>query len=345
MKYEATMTNAKPPGVIQSHGRFGPWHAGEPGDTPLAGDYDFDKADLGVFDAIAGILHSSGKFAGTLDNIDVDGEASVPDFRLKDAGNAVPLHTRFTVQVDGTNGNTVLKPVLGRLGSTDFTTSGAIIKRQEHGKRTISLDVSMPNGNLRDLLTLAMNGTPFMEGRIRMNSRIDIPPLSGKVVNKLLLDGKFELTQARFLKSKIQEKIDELSQRGQGRPKDPEVVEVLSGMAGSFHLANATISFRSLSFAVPGAGVDLTGLYDLKKDVIDFHGTLKLQAHVSETMTGWKRWVLKPVDPFFAKNGAGTLLHIQVTGSSKQPEFGRDRGNKDHDHESNEIGRAKPESK
>jgi len=43
-------------------------------------------------------------------------------------------------------------------------------------------------------------------------------------------------------------------------------------------------------------------------------------------MTGWKRWVLKPVDPFFSKEGSGTLLRIQVVGSSKEPKFGRERG-------------------
>jgi len=44
-------------------------------------------------------------------------------------------------------------------------------------------------------------------------------------------------------------------------------------------------------------------------------------------MTGWKRWVLKPVDPFFAKEGAGTFLRIKVTGTSKAAKFGRDHGN------------------
>jgi hypothetical protein len=43
-------------------------------------------------------------------------------------------------------------------------------------------------------------------------------------------------------------------------------------------------------------------------------------------MTGWKRWALKPVDPFFAKEGAGTFLRIAVTGSSQQPKFGLARG-------------------
>ena len=57
----------------------------------------------------------------------------------------------------------------------------------------------------------------------------------------------------------------------------------------------------------------------------DFHGTLRLDAKVSETMTGWKRWVLKPVDPFFSKQGAGTLIHIQIAGTSKEPKFGREK--------------------
>jgi hypothetical protein len=100
-------------------------------------------------------------------------------------------------------------------------------------------------------------------------------------------------------------------------------------MAGTFNMEDQKITFRNLSFAVPGSGVDLAGSYDLEQDDLDFHGTLKLDAKVSETMTGWKRWLAKPLDPFFSKDGAGTLLHIQVVGSSKEPKFGRDKGPKD----------------
>jgi len=233
------------------------------------------------------------------------------------------------VLVDGTNGNTILKPVIGRLGTTDFTTSGGIIKHEKQGKRNIVLDVSMPKGSLRDILTLAMKGPPFMEGRIRLTTRIDIPPLHGKVSQKLMLDGNFQISEARFLHSKIQKKIDTLSRRSQGKPGDEEIVKVQSGMAGTFNLAHGVITFNSLSFDVPGAGVDLAGSYNLVKDNLDFHGTLMLQAKVSQTFTGWKRWALKPIDPFFAKQGAGTFLHIQVTGTSKDPQFGRDKGKKD----------------
>jgi hypothetical protein len=326
MKYEAELTNAKPPGEIVSQGTFGPWVKGEPGDTPLDGAYKFEKADLGVFKGIAGILNSTGQFKGTLDSIGVRGEASVPDFRLKKPGNPVPLYTRFEVLVDGTNGNTILQPVHGVLGKTSFTTSGGVIKNPSDAHRTISLDVSMPNGNLPDLLRLAMKGKPFMEGIVMLETKIVIPPLSGKVKEKLQLDGRFELSQGKFLRSTIQDQIDTLSRRAQGQPKNQEIDEVVHQMNGVFQLENEVMTFKSLSFAVPGAGVDLSGSYDLDADMLDFHGALKLQAKVSQTMSGWKRIVLKPIDPFFSKQGAGTFLRIKVEGPADKPKFGRDSG-------------------
>jgi AsmA-like C-terminal region len=325
MKYDARLTNPKPPGEIVSKGSFGPWAAEDPGDSPLAGDYVFEKADLGVFAGIAGILNSTGSFQGTLDAIKARGEARVPDFRLKMANNPVPLTTRFEVLVDGTNGNTVLQPVHATLGSTRFTTSGAVIKHEGDQRRTISLNVSMPDGAIRDLLRLAAKGPPFMEGRVALNTRIDIPPLSGKVREKLILDGRFELLDGKFLRSTIQDQIDSLSRRGQGAPDDTRIDEVVSYMTGDFRLENESLLFRSLTFGVPGAHVQLAGDYSLSNNALDLHGNLRLQSKVSGTVTGWKHWALKPVDPLFAKRGAGTFLNIKVDGTSEHPKFGLDR--------------------
>ena len=183
----------------------------------------------------------------------------------------------------------------------------------------------MPDGDLHDLLRLATRGEPFMEGRLKLNSSISIPPLTGKVKDKLILDGTFQVSDARFLKSSIQSQLDNLSRRGQGKPKDEEIDQVVSNMAGEFHLENQAMTFRNLSFGVPGAAVDLNGVYDMGQDSLDFHGSLKLVAKVSQTVTGWKHWALKPVDPLFAKNGAGTFLKIKIVGTAKQPKFGLDR--------------------
>ena len=48
-------------------------------------------------------------------------------------------------------------------------------------------------------------------------------------------------------------------------------------------------------------------------------------------MTGWKSILLKPVDPFFSKNGAGTEIPVKVTGTKSEPHFGSDFGHKDRD--------------
>src|SRR5262249_31047230 len=122
-----------------------------------------------------------------------------------------PLSTRFEVLVDGTNGDTILKPVHARLGRTDFTTTGAVIKHEERDKRGIRLNVTMPAGNMLDLLRLTTQGQPFMEGMVSMRTSIDIPPLTGKVKEKLRLDGQFDLSDGKFLHANVQDQIDQLS--------------------------------------------------------------------------------------------------------------------------------------
>ena len=158
-----------------------------------------------------------------------------------------------------------------------------------------------------------------------MKSTIEIPPVAGKVAGKLILDGSFLIRKGQF-RQVVQDKIDELSRRGQGQPTNLEIDDVFSQMKGSFHMEDQSISLKALTFSVSGADVNLDGTYDLGADELDFRGALKLDAKVSQTMTGWKRWIAKPVDPFFAKNGAGTYLPIAVKGSSRAPKFGLAKG-------------------
>jgi len=40
----------------------------------------------------------------------------------------------------------------------------------------------------------------------------------------------------------------------------------------------------------------------------------------------WKSIVLKPVDPFFAKDGAGAVIKIAITGTRIEPRFQMDCG-------------------
>ena len=326
MRYEAELTNAKPPGKIISKGTFGPWATSEPSSTPLTGDYTFDKADLWVFKGIAGTLSSKGRFEGLLNRVVVDGTTSTPDFRLTMSGNKVPLTTKFHAIVDGTNGDTLLEPVEAQLGRTSFECRGGVVRNQDEIGKTVALDVKLRQGTIEDLLRLAMKGNkPILRGGIELKMQFELPPGKGEISDRLKVKGTFALRDAQFTSTTVQEQIDNLSRRGQGRPKDQAIDEVPSDLDGSFTMHRGRIDFSRLRFTVPGSEVRLAGAYLFDKEELDFHGELRLEARVSETMTGWKRLVLKPVDRFFAKEGAGTLLKIAVTGPRSSPKFGRDR--------------------
>jgi len=326
MKFVAALQNPKPPGQVDTTGEFGPWNKEEPADTPLHGEYRFKKADLGVFSSIGGILDSTGVYTGSVSNLQAQGEANIPGFFLKMAKNPVPLRAQFQVEVDGTNGNTTLKPVHAQLGKSNFTTSGAVIKHDGDTRRTIDLTVKMTTGRLEDFLKLAMKGkNTIMEGNLLLDAKIAIPPLEGKVVEKLRIKGFFDVSKAKFLKTTIQERIDELSRKGQGQPKNEGIDAVVSRLYGNFSLANETMEFQRLAFGVPGASIDIAGRYDLDLETMDFRGTLRLDAKVSQTQSGVKRWLLRPVDPIFSKNSAGTYIKIKIAGTRNKPHFGRDK--------------------
>jgi hypothetical protein len=64
----------------------------------------------------------------------------------------------------------------------------------------------------------------------------------------------------------------------------------------------------------------------LRSGAIDFQGTAKLDATVSEMTTGIKRLLLKPIDPLFRRDGAGTVLPIKISGTRGEPSFSLDIG-------------------
>ena len=340
--YDATLVNAIPKGNIQAKGTFGPWNNDSPGDSTVTGHYTFDHADLNTIKGIGGILSSVGEFTGQLDNIVVDGTTETPEFSLDTANHAMPLHTKFHAIVDGTNGDTYLQPVEARLGESAFTSSGAIINVKGRG-HIIDLDVNVPNGRIQDFLELAIKTSPVvMTGRLTMKTKLHIPPGDQSVSKKIGLMGGFTLSQIHFTNPDVEDKVDMLSLRAQGDPKDakPGAEDVHSQMVGQFVLGNGKLSFSKLDYALPGATVTLTGEYSLDGDRFEFEGKMRTDAKVSQMVASkWKSILLKPVDPFFKKNGAGAEIPVKVSGTKSAPKFGLDLGHKDKKVDANKGGK------
>src|SRR6202035_5551829 len=130
----------------------GPWQADSPRNTPVRGNYTFQHADLSTIKGIGGILSSTGKYSGTLNNIVVDGSTDTPDFHVGSGGHPVPLHTDFHAIVDATNGDTYLRPVKATILDTRLVASGSVVRLKEPHGRRILLDVAVDGGKIQDLL-------------------------------------------------------------------------------------------------------------------------------------------------------------------------------------------------
>jgi hypothetical protein len=165
-----------------------------------------------------------------------------------------------------------------------------------------------------------------MTGTIAFNTTVKIPPGDQPVVDRLQLDGHFKLNRIRFTSTDVQHKIASLSHHAKGEPKEARIHDVTADFAGNFHLRNGTLELPQLAFQVPGADVNLHGRYALRSGELDFQGTAKLEAKISDMTTGIKSVLLKPVDPLFERDGAGTVLPITIGGTRGSPSFHLDIG-------------------
>lgn len=327
--FDAVVVNAIPTGNIHAVGSFGPWNTEIAGDSPLAGRYSFDQAQLDTIKGIGGVLTSSGTFSGQLNRIVVDGSADVPDFSIDVANSPMPLKTQFHAIVDGTSGDTYLQPVKAVLGESAFTCQGAIVNIKGQGHQ-INLDADVPAGRIQDFLQLAVKTTPtVITGILRTKTQMEIGPGKERVVQKLRLRGAFELRDLHFTNPAVQDKVDMLTLRAQGRPNEakPGAADIDSYIKGSFVMNRERLKFPTLQYALPGATVHLQGAYSLDGKVFDFNGKVRTKARLSQMVaTPWKSWLLKPVDPIFAKHGAGAEIPIKITGTKEEPKFGLDLG-------------------
>jgi hypothetical protein len=326
--FEATLTNGVPPGEIAVKGGFGPWDRNVPGDTPLDGKFDFEKADLGVFKGISGTLSSKGSFQGTLDQIHASGETDTPDFMIAVGGHKFPLHTKYQALIDGTNGDTRLENIDATFLNSHLIAKGAVLDapKGQHG-RTVTLDVTMDRARIEDVMTMAVRTPkPPMMGALKLTTKFLLPPGETDVSQRLRLDGRFVIGRAKFTSYDVQGKINELSKRGRGQIQNVNDQEnVVSDFQGRFKLADGRLLLPELAFSAPGAKVELSGFYALKPETLEFKGQLLIDALVSETVTGWKRWVMRSADTIFKRpDGHGSAIPIQIKGSRSDPKFGLD---------------------
>jgi hypothetical protein len=322
-RFHGALINPVPRGRIETSGSFGPWNTNEPDDTPIQGEYAFKNADLDTIKGLGGILSSVGTYSGVLERVEVEGQTETPDFRIDVGGQPVPLRTKFKAIVDGTSGDTWLDSVEAVLGQSTIVAKGAVVRTEDVKGRRINLDVRLDRARLEDLLRLAVKAKQSpITGRVDLVTKFLLPAGPSSVVDRLQLDGRFALAQARFTNIDVQKKITQLSQRGRGNEEGDGAGEsVVSDLKGRFTLRNAQLSFPELMFSVPGAMVELAGTYDLRGETIDFSGNLLTEASLSDMTKGFKSLLARVAQPFFKRPGGGSKVPIRISGSRSNPSF------------------------
>ncbi len=322
MPFHGILTNAVPPGTIDTTGSFGPWNADRPGLTPIDGDFTFARADLSVFKGIGGVLAAHGSYEGSLGQLAVSGKTTTPDFTVSAGGHPVSLATTYRATVDGTNGNTTLDRIDAAFLDTAIVASGGVYDVPDGDGRFVTLDVRIERGRLEDVLRLAVpTPDPTMTGGLTLQTTFNLPPGDRSVVDKLQLDGSFAITAGRFTDATVQQKINALS--GRARTDEGDGGAVTSDFTGRFTLADGQLALDPLRFTIPGALVDVRGEYALRSGALSFAGQLVMEARVSQAMDGWKALLLKPFDPLFRKDGQ-TLIPLTIAGTRADPKFGID---------------------
>jgi len=335
LEFHAKLSNPMPPGEITSSGVFGPWNLEVPSETPVKGAYVFEHADLGVFRGIAGILSSTGQYKGVLDQISAQGTTDTPDFRVARAGHSVDLKTTFDATIDGTDGDTYLHPVEAHVGKTVLICQGKVEHTEGKPGKEISLEVNTQDGRIEDLLQLAVKEKPPMTGPVHLKTNFELNGGPKDILDRLTLDGSFGLDAIHFTQSAVQQRVDNMSKRGEGKPReviDPSQAiaedDVASNMNGGFRLKDGVLTLSAVQFQIPGAALEISGTYALEPEELELYGTIRMQAALSQTTTGFKSVLLRLADPFFSKNGH-TVLPIKITGTVQHPHYSLDMGRKE----------------
>jgi hypothetical protein len=330
--FRTALSISKPPGEIRAEGNFGPWDENDPGRTATNGTYTYTNANLGVFEKLAGILSSKGKFHGTLSHLETDGETDLPNLRIDDASHTIPLTTKFHAIVNATNGDTYLESVQAHFWQTNGFIVGKVAGQEGDKGKTAVFDITSSNGRIDDLFRMfVLAKQPPFFGSVDLRAHAEIPPGPEPFLKKLKMQGDFGVQSGRFHNAGTQSSINHLAESARGESKkqqDEDPDTVLSNLAGHAEVRDGVANFTTLSFHIPGAFAQLHGTFGLISKKVDLHGKLQTTGAPADATSGFKSLLLKVITPFLKKKPAVTVVPFKITGTYDHVSVGLDLGAK-----------------
>lgn len=322
LQFYAQVAIPQPQGQVVVSGSLGPFEASHFATTRLTGRFTLTRGDLSCVSGLAGHVDASGEYRGTLENIEVNGQARVPDFQVASAHRA-QLDATYQVTVSGTNGDVQIRSAQVKTGASTILASGSVTG----SPKRVALQLSTNGGDLEHLLEIIEQETPTVTGKISFRAAAQFSCGQGEFLRKLQLKGNASVQDVRFLKPDKQSEMDAFSARVQAKsagnvPGDPVLVS--ADASSDTVIQHGIAYFPNLEVHLPGARARLRGTFNLLSSKVDLTGKAALDRSISHAVTGWKAVMLKPLAPFFRKKDAGAVVPIAVTGTADQPKIGQD---------------------
>lgn len=303
-------------GLVNARGTLGPWDAGNGARTPLSASFEFAEGDLSRYQDVAGILSAKGTLSGGLGAVAVHGESDIPNFEVKHNGNVIRLRTKFDGLVDGTTGVVHIRGIAAHFLGSSLLVTGSV------RDGTAALDFTSQTTRVQDLLKIFTRAKPpAVYGPIQLRAHVSVPDSDAPFLRRLRLQGRFEIDRAAFGKARTQAKVNELSSRARGEDLDDNAVpdRVGAHLRGDVDMRDGVAHLSNVIFGVPGATAHGNGVFNVLTKRVDLHGTVAMEATVSEASSGFKSIVLKPFNFLFKKKNAGAVLPVSVTGAYPRP--------------------------
>lgn len=267
---------------------------------------------------IRGAVSSQGNFNGNIQQIQLQGSADSPDFGVTRSGHRVHVTGSFRALVDGRNGDVALQDVQAAFGKTSVRSTGII---QGEGGKTADLKLGGTDARIQDILMLFVQAPVSpLTGSVAFNATAKVPATLHDFVRKVQFTSDFAIGDGHLTNPTTQDKMDHLSQQAQGEKQTDDPETAVSNLVGHLELRDGVANFTDLKFRVPGALAHLRGTYDVTTEKVNLRGLLLMEADLPHATSGFKSFLLKPINVFLRKNRhGGARIPVTITGTYDKP--------------------------
>ena len=189
------------------------------------------------------------------------------------------------------------------------------------GGKTGDLKLGGTDGRIQDVLMLFIQAPVSpLTGNVAFNATAKVPATLHGFVRKVQFTSDFTIENGHLTSADTQHKMDQLSQDAQGEKQTDDPATAISNLVGHVELRDGVANFTDLKFRVPGALAHLHGTYDVITEKVDMHGLLLMQADLPHATSGFKSFLLRPINVFLKKNhNGGARIPVTITGTYEKP--------------------------